>query len=416
MRFGEVILPNLFAKLKTNSPKILFYDSAYTGHHIEYLNHLLQYQTEVNFSFLIHPKAAEQIKNPFKRTIHIINDAIIKIYEAGLHQLKRGEQELPHILDFCKKENIRHLFFLTIDPYLHALGNHKENSNLFFSGIFFIPYCRMAVESFFSRVWLKKQWKRRQVLVLARQKNLKNVYLLNDQSTATRLNQLTHRDIFHYLPDPIPESIGFTPEILETTKKRFNINQNKKIYLLFGGLDPRKNVLNVLEAFRQIDPFFLNQVKLIICGHASPAYLNQIEKKLEAIPTTLDIFFEPSFVEDSVRDALFWLTDFVLMPYINFYGSSGILGHATKFKKPVIGPDKGLISELMDQFQLGISTNGHDSVAIKNAIIKIFHQQDNLQYGKKFLEDKTPEIFSKTLLNPILEQKPDTVAKTTNLK
>jgi len=70
-------------------------------------------------------------------------------------------------------------------------------------------------------------------------------------------------------------------------------------------------------------------------------------------------------------ESYYELSDFVLMPYLSNNMSSGVLGHATKYNKPVV-TGKGLLGEIVEEHRLGISINTSIpdlSAAIQNLAI-----------------------------------------------
>lgn len=62
------------------------------------------------------------------------------------------------------------------------------------------------------------------------------------------------------------------------------------------------------------------------------------------------------FVFDEFVLYLYWYNirhDAILIPYKNTAQSSGLLGYAAQFNKPLLAPSNGLIGKLVNEYKLG---------------------------------------------------------------
>ena len=80
------------------------------------------------------------------------------------------------------------------------------------------------------------------------------------------------------------------------------------------------------------------------------------------------------------------------MPYINYYSSSGVLGHTIKNKKNVVVSNKGIVSKIVSE----------SPWQIKNAVYELLHNQRPGNYENQMLmEAYSPYNFSKILLGEL---------------
>ena len=89
------------------------------------------------------------------------------------------------------------------------------------------------------------------------------------------------------------------------------------------------------------------------------------------------------------------------MPYINFFGSSSVLGHAARHKKLVLAPNKGIINHLVQQYGLGVTCEPSSPLSIYQSMEVLIQKETALKLKAQFedfLAGRTPIIFAKTLL------------------
>ena len=122
-----------------------------------------------------------------------------------------------------------------------------------------------------------------------------------------------------------------------------------------------------------------------------------IEARKNANVLVFDRFCTYEYLYD-----LCFTADVILIPYHLTNLSSGLLGYASLFQKPVIGPSGGLIGQLIRSFGLGITISHISSEELLKAINRNQYPQIDSSYAEKNTIDK----FINTLLN--VENKPNT--------
>ena len=92
---------------------------------------------------------------------------------------------------------------------------------------------------------------------------------------------------------------------------------------------------------------------------------------------------------------LCFTADVILIPYHLTNLSSGLLGYASLFHKPVIGPSEGLIGQLIRSFGLGITISHICSEELLKAITYDYYPTVDSSYA----ENNTTDKFINTLLD-----------------
>ena len=380
------------------------------GHRKEYVEHIISYLNS----------------NPAMKPHYIffLNENLVESLEISYCDIK------IEILDnkYCHREllysNIKHYFFirnllktyssintilfLTIDIYqLMLYFPFLLRRNIDIEGILFLPFHQNPIENIKSSVKVYRKKLIMKGLFLCN-KYTRKIFLLNDEEGVLILNKTLFntqdKGVFTYLPDPIDtQCIAKSNTKLELCKK-YNIECNRKILLVFGGIDERKNTFNIIEALTKLDKETQSNICLLVVGKI---YLKNKNKLYDLINQTLikclniRIIVVEGYISDLQREIFFNASDLILMPYINFYSSSGVLGHAIKYNKPVLSSNKGLVSNIIIKNDFGICINPKSSGEIAKGLKELLISAErfkNSDRNKEFLSFHSPEIFSEILL------------------
>lgn len=382
----------------------IFFDTAITGHHTEYMSHLVEYLKEHPTSEVNIFVVPETLKSKFPELVDSIKDSknirwefiplevTEEIYRMSF--TKRAFAEYNYAAKIAEKFSAHHVMFLYFNMVQFALIFKRPSFSV--SGILFLQFYRMTRNSIKDHI---KYWRKYLVTKLfSRNKAIKNVFILNDDKTVDFLNKEFRTGIFKVLPDPIPDLI---PDPNFNTFENYNIPRDKKILLHTGALDGRKGTLEILEAVKYLKPEDREAYALVIAGRASNDFDKEIKDKIAEIGNCdFIVRYENAFLPNGKLAALFRDCSVVMMPYKNPEASSGILGHACKFNKPVIGPSSGLLGEIIKNNELGITLDKCSGQEIYKAI----NSNTKLQHFKalEFLKIHTDVLFSKVILKKIL--------------
>ncbi|GGW83507.1 hypothetical protein GCM10008086_09750 [Salegentibacter mishustinae] len=227
-----------------------------------------------------------------------------------------------------------------------------------------------------------------------RTNNIGNIFLLNDDIGASIFNEHFNTDKFKKLVDPIkvPKS-----KIAQKTGENPNLN-----FLFIGEVSERKGINCLIETLKILPTAILPDISFTIAGNC-PHNKHKINQEIESIRKTFPSLFKKVILErisDEKFHKLLHSSDVVLCLHQQLEGSSGIVGKAAAFNKPIIGPENGLIGQLVKEYNLGLQTNTAIPANISKAITT-FHSR-NFDSSKalfaKYVENHSTETFTKTLL------------------
>ena len=278
---------------------------------------------------------------------------------------------------------------MSLNIFQLAIGFKKTSYKI--SGILFNQFSRIDKDRY------KYQYYRKyfQTKLLLSNKSLKSVFILNDQESVDSLNRQFKTSIFKVLIDPIP---NYTPIDNFDIYKEYSIDNGRKIFLHIGALDYRKGSLDILNSIQYLAEDILSKIHILYVGLAKDGLkLDLIRKKQEI--SHLNLFtWDESFVDNDKMRSLFDQCHIVLMPYKNSEASSGILGHAANSNKPVIATGKGLLKELVLQYNLGSLVDDVTPENIGKAISQAANIGIEIGDTKSFVTLRSPTAFAKKLL------------------
>ncbi|MBA2563241.1 MAG: glycosyltransferase [Chitinophagaceae bacterium] len=392
---------------KTNkSDRSVIYESGFTGHRSEYIAHLMRFinsQPELHgkFVFVLNEQIRELIGELSTSPSYCIK--FLKLNKEHKNSITRSFWEWQLIAEVIKKQkSIYEIIFMEIDPYLALLcTNRFKKFDLSVKGILFQPYIHFkeVKERDFS---IFKQFLKNyifQKLSILLNSNIKKLFVLNDKRTVDIMNKRI-KHVFFNLPDPIVNDIkNVDSNILKNVADKYAIKNFKKNLLLFGSIDYRKNLINIINSIKLLPIEVKKDVHLIVAGKFSTEVREKYLKHIDTNKDEISIAYNDSFVNGAEREPLFQSCDLVLMPYINFYSASSVLGHAISHNKNVIVSKKGLIGRIVKEHNLGIAVDPLNAEEIKEAISKLLSDAKEFRYDCSMLiEEYSPHSFSKAIL------------------
>lgn len=228
------------------------------------------------------------------------------------------------------------------------------------------------------RLWLEKF----RFLLMSKFHRKAIYYILNDKGSVQKLNDIYNTSKFRFLPDPIPD---INNNEVHDIRDELGIKEDKYVYLHFGGLTERKGTLEILKAILMADSDVLADRCFIFAGKIYDDIKEKFYNLLEKARQKTDILVFDEFCQYGFLYNLCQTCDCILIPYKMVNLSSGILGYAAVFNKPVIAPDKGLIGDIVRDHGLGINlkdvtadgiskafkvqpTNKNNNYAISNSV------------------------------------------------
>ncbi len=371
------------------------------GHYIGYNQYILdnfieieKNQNQLYFTFLYNSEA--------KQLLHISSEVSERVHyievEHGKGFLKSNVLIFNKIKKHISDYGISSMVFLDLDKYQLGLAVTKFDCTI--SGILFRPHHRInsSNTSLAARTnTFIKRWKKivSEKLLLSNEK-VNKVFILNDNEGVKVLNQKHRTNAFKYLTDPI-----FCYNV-PRDRSTFNINSTNNIhtFLIFGAINERKNITNIIKAYALTN--LKVRSKLLIVGPGKQEYIQELNNLVESLQILKDghktIEIKNEFVSNEEMDNYFSMSDTCLLIYKNFFGSSGLLGRAALHNLKVIGPNVGLLKEIISENELGITCDPENVDEISTSLNKSVDLQIPQSTFQQFYEQYSPEQFIKTLL------------------
>lgn len=331
---------------------ILVFTTDCKGHHLEYLHHYYDYALRDignKYVFCVSkdfhdvkstyswPKA-ENISFDF-----IEDDDLEKCIKGGngfLNIIKLSFAKSLYLKKKCKEHHIDVVHTIMLMEYLPALPFILP-SRIDFRGIIYRIALNDKTLSLRSKIIEKIKYS-----LLVNSKIFKKIFILNDKRSVKALNEKYRTTKFHFLPDPFPQT-----EQPKNVREELNIPAENKIFLHFGGLGRRKGTLLIAEVISRMKE--AKGFTFIFAGRISNDCDKEFYQMIETIDNGAQIMVYNEFCTYEFLNSLAYTADYMLIPYENVTQSSGVLGYAAQYDKPVIGPDAGLLGDLIKNYGLG---------------------------------------------------------------
>ncbi len=176
----------------------------------------------------------------------------------------------------------------------------------------------------------------------------------------------------------IPHGIRSTYHKLSKAecRKRLGISSLEHVFLFYGSIRESKGLDLLIEAMKGIDG------TLIISG--MPFYGESFDKYKAMIHQykikTIE-FIE--YTEDSFRDILFQASDYMVLPYKEFYSQSGVFMQSIQFHLPVIASDVSSFREYIEKYDIGYICEPGNADSLHQAMQKACHEKRDYELQMK---------------------------------
>jgi len=396
--------------------EVVFFDAKATGHHGEYFENIifgLPKENAINSVILCHPLLSNrlnQCKQLIGSPIQItqLANSEIRFIESAKNAIQRGRRELKILQDHLSEAGATYLVLMSMNIHQLALSNWKysKKNPITICGILFNPLNppkRNTAISNKNITFFKRLRKKLQIFLLLRNKSIKSVFILNDRHAVDYMNSWSFsRNVFRFLIDPIPAGMGN----IQVSKEKPDLNKQFK-FIMMGSISPRKGCLEVIKALKYINLQEGETVSLRLLGAFSkeyPEYSKLITSEIDALKlarSNVHVEMRDQFIDNQAFCQEINNSDCVLAPYIKFYGSSGMIGHACRYGKPLLVSYEGLIGEIVRDNKLGLCVDPQNIKALSLALEAII--ASNFEYSKSnaiiYYENASHLQFAKNLLD-----------------
>lgn len=350
---------------------VMIFDSAATGHHGEWLRLIASEQREAQGSgqrihMVCHPDVS--IPPQRDRTLQVIRLTPEEVGSLSGNALRRAVKECRIARKYAEELKAERVIFLHLNRLLYAINWVFARTACDIRGILFSPMPLKGRSGAGNRKHVLMRWRKLlQLRVLLALKKVTRIYVLNDTTMVSYLNKALRAETrFRMLPDPLNREIVRKAEEMQPRPEP-GIKKGATL-LLFGSFNERKGVQAFLNGLLHYvagadagDGDHGDRLVLHIAGlFSSPVYRGKclsLIKEIRARAGKVEIILEEGYVSQERSEILFRESDYVVVPYINFHGSSGVLGVAAAMGKPVIASRDGLVGELVERHGLGKTVN-----------------------------------------------------------
>ena len=361
------------------------------GHHLEYVHHLYMNaisKANLSFVFAVSEKirdAGKELEWPVSDNIQmdfISEERISNIRQCG--RVRGCVMNAILLKEYVKKHNPEEVFLISLINFMPILPFILPSS-VRCSGIIYKIYLYLWKESSV----LKKLANVFIYSIFAKCKFFSRVFILNDSSSSVYLNRLYKTNKFCYLPDPIVNYFWTETDI----RKKYQIDATTKVFLQCGILSSRKFSLEVLEALKYVDA---KGLCFVFAGKVSSDIKEEFYSLVNELSSSHQIIVEDDYLSYDLMFSLLKNADYVFTLYRETSLSSGFIGHAANFSRPVISRPDGLIGKLVKKNHLGYIVKSMDSKSLAQSILYILHKSNTI--NSDYVKTHSPISFAQFII------------------
>lgn len=408
-----------------NPLHLLVFELSVGGHYPEYISHIINYWCDRSLAgrlsivvvpeFLLrHSDVVEIVSSKGENRVEFVpltarERAHLKPYGSSIDRNIRAWQEFALIGKYAKTLKADRIFLPYIDTRMLPLALGKSLPCAF-SGIYFRPsFHYPSFSSFNNRLsWQEKLKHLKEKVILYRVlriKKLKTLYSL-DPFAVESIDRLAKLPKAKAIADPVKVHQNTSVDLV-ALKSQLGIEASRQVHLLFGDLNQRKGIEQVLTAIASLPTKLTSKVCLLLVGSMpEDNYAKFQEQKQQLVGSQpIQIIHYNQYIPEADIQNYFLIADAILALYQRHIGMSGILNRAAVAGKPVLSSDYGLMGEITRRYQLGLAVDSEDPEAIAKGLTK-FLQQAPKQYCDRelmalFARQNSVANFTKTIFQDL---------------
>ena len=223
--------------------------------------------------------------------------------------------------------------------------------------LFWAFLCRPTLVNYPANSWIERlnYWRKNITLrYFVKNKNLDSLFNLDPFATDYILKNWNTEKV-KFLPDPV--QLYPTTKTKSEVKTSLGIDESKTVFLIFGFLDSRKGIADVMKAIGKISGETSQKGCLLIVGpwEENERKLFNIQLPKIQQTTNFQIVVKDGFVKDEDIQQYFKVADYAFALYNKHFGMSAIMVRAAAAQKPLISSNFGLIGKIVVENELGIT-------------------------------------------------------------
>lgn len=384
------------------------------------LGHLREMMTNVEkISVVVSPEFLSKHLDVVNGTTTAANIEWIAISEAELTAyhasssflVKQAWAEWRLFCHYAKDLRVNHALIMYIDrfqlPLALQLPAPCDLSGIYFRPTFhyntFPSYRAPSLWDQPSRGDRVRAWRQSLLWRFAcRHPQLKVLFSL-DPLAVEPLQRLSSTKVVH-LPDPVEPYEQETGSCTSNKQRdELGIEPRRCVFLLFGMLNARKGIYQLLDSLTYLPASSQQQLALLLIGPLTPADQHQINSKIDAISYSapVQIILHNQFITDRQIQFYFEQADVILAPYQHHVGMSAILVRAAAAGKPVLASNYGLMGEIVRQRSLGITVDSTQASEIAKGISTFLTGEPTEMFDSdsaaQFADQNSAEAFARVV-------------------
>lgn len=385
-----------------NMDHILIPVHEFCGHAYEYtinLYHEAIKRERSQFVFIVPPEFAEHSKGQF------INSRNIKVEYLTVdncdrlkkyNRLKKSWRMNVELRKWIKRYQINKVHLISYDAYYPYLPFMTISGVSYFGIYYYVYYYEYKITK-----WSKRLYYSVLMYLMCKNHSIKRLYFCNDYKAATYTNRHFRVTKCKELKDPFVPLQNMTNY---DARVNYGISSNKKVFLHFGVLCKRKGSLMILDAIKKMKPEILERAYFIFAGKIQEDIRLDFYHSIEQIKSS-NILLLDHFCSYDLLASLCRCSDYLLIPYLETSQSSGVLGYASQFNIPVIGPSNNLLGRLIRNYGLGYSFDTNNINEFIMVLADRCLSDERTQVSDRYLKCNNPAVFNQTIMNDIENDK-----------
>ncbi len=181
-------------------------------------------------------------------------------------------------------------------------------------------------------------------------------------------------------------------------KKELGIKTDKKVLLFYGDMRKTKGLDIFLKSVKGLD------CHILISG--TPPYGETFEPYQKIIDEeNLSATLILKYTSDEFRDVLFQASDYLVLPYREFYSQSGVFMQAIQYHLPIIATNVSSFEEYINKYDIGYIAKKNDIEDLRRAILLAITTKKDFEDGMKRAEEENCwEVSGNKYIETILHE------------
>ncbi|TFI55188.1 glycosyltransferase family 1 protein [Mastigocladus laminosus UU774] len=388
--------------------RIMLFDMSCGGHHGAFIQHLIRYWGEhdlpVYIDIVVMPQFLKQhqdvvdlaatYRSDRLRFVPITTEEEAELgpWSTFTRRKARALREWSLMSRYAKNLGTTECLLMYFDTFQLSVVLRRKLPCAF-SGIYFRPrfhYGDFQDITLSQKDRIRHLQERVHISLALRHPQFKTLFSL-DQFAVKHLNQESSNTQVVYLPDPV-QTYSDSEFKANSFKAKLGIEPGRLVFLMFGIIDGRKGIHQILDAVAMLPPDLCQKFCLLLVGCISSADKPQVKAKImqlcELLP--VQIITRDQFVKEREIQSYFRISDVVLTTHQRHVGTSNTLIRAAAAQKPVLCSDYGLMGEWTRHYKLGLNVNSVVVSEIAQGLTRFLQESP-----EKFLDPITARNFAR---------------------